>query len=73
MKYAVVLPAYNEEDLIEKTLQSLFQQTYPPQEVVVVDDQSTDKTAALVKQWAKSILLCSSFSDRCCAAPTGSK
>ena len=53
MKYAVVLPAYNEEDLIEKTLQSLFQQTHPPQEVVVVDDQSTDTTAALVKQWAK--------------------
>ena len=45
---AVVIPLYNAERWIAETLESVFAQTLPPSEVVVVDDGSTDEGAAIV-------------------------
>jgi len=53
MKYYVVIPAYNEEAFIGLTLQSLVTQTVLPKKVVVVNDNSTDKTAAIVGDFAQ--------------------
>lgn len=50
MRYAVVLPAHNEAAFIEKALDALFVQKLLPQEVIVVDDHSTDQTSDLVKK-----------------------
>ncbi len=46
---SVVIPAYNEESTIEKCLESFLDQTVKPLEVIVVDNLSTDNTAAIVK------------------------
>ncbi|MGH7694264.1 MAG: glycosyltransferase family 2 protein, partial [Gemmatimonadaceae bacterium] len=43
----VIVPAYNEEQSLPDTLVSLWTQTAPPQEVIVVDDCSTDDTASV--------------------------
>lgn len=51
---SVVIPAYNAEDYIERTLTSVRAQTYKNIEVLVVDDGSTDRTAALVEGIARS-------------------
>lgn len=48
MEYSVVIPAYNEQAFIAQTLQSLVSQSLLPAKVVVVDDNSTDETAAIV-------------------------
>jgi len=53
MKYYIVIPAHNEEDLIAITLQSLISQTVLPSKIVVVNDNSTDKTAEIVLSFAK--------------------
>ncbi|OOZ38740.1 hypothetical protein BOW53_14560 [Solemya pervernicosa gill symbiont] len=45
-EYAVVIPAYNASRTLEEALESVFSQSVPPAEVVVVDDGSTDDTAA---------------------------
>ena len=45
----VIVPAYNEEQSLADTLVSLWTQTAPPQEVIVVDDCSTDETAAVAE------------------------
>lgn len=52
MNYYIVIPAHNEEQFIALTLQSLINQTILPKKVVVVDDNSTDKTTEIVKAFA---------------------
>ncbi|MDR2890278.1 MAG: glycosyltransferase family 2 protein [Alistipes sp.] len=49
MKFSVIIPLYNKEAEIERTLRSALAQTLPPLEIVVVDDGSTDRSAAIVE------------------------
>lgn len=44
MSYSVAIPAYNAERTIADTLASVLAQTLPAQEIVVVDDGSSDRT-----------------------------
>ena len=53
MNYYIVIPAHNEEAFITLTLESLISQTVLPKKVVVVNDNSTDKTAEIVTDFAK--------------------
>lgn len=46
MKYSVVIPLYNKEHYIEKTLQSVLNQTFRDYEIIVVDDGSSDGSLA---------------------------
>lgn len=48
---SVLVPAYNEADVIQGALASLAAMDYPEFEVVVVDDGSTDETLALAAAW----------------------
>lgn len=48
MRYYIVIPTYNEEKFIAQTLQSLVEQTVLPAKIVVVNDNSTDKTEEIV-------------------------
>ncbi|WP_239117491.1 bifunctional polysaccharide deacetylase/glycosyltransferase family 2 protein [Paractinoplanes ferrugineus] len=49
---SVIVPAYNEKEGIEAAVRSLAGGDYPAIEVVVVDDGSTDGTAAIVERMA---------------------
>lgn len=49
---SVIIPAYNAERFIERTLHSVFEQTYQNLEIIVVDDGSTDSTASIIEQMA---------------------
>ncbi|MEN8131395.1 MAG: glycosyltransferase [Pseudomonadota bacterium] len=51
-RVSVVVPAYNVEATVEKTLASLQSQTFPHWEAVIVDDGSTDSTALIARDWA---------------------
>jgi chlorobactene glucosyltransferase len=50
---SVIIPARNEEANLTPLLDSLISQDYPLYEVIVIDDCSTDGTAALVRCYAK--------------------
>ncbi len=47
---SVVIPSYNRQDCLHRALKSVYAQTYPAKEVIVIDDGSTDGTAAMVAQ-----------------------
>ncbi|MDB4303694.1 glycosyltransferase family 2 protein [Desulfosarcina sp.] len=53
MNFYIVIPAHNEQDSIADTLESLINQTLQPKEIVVVNDNSTDGTADVVKSYVK--------------------
>lgn len=54
MKFYIIIPAHNEEDFISKTLESLTNQTLLPEQIVVVNDNSSDNTAAIIKEFSKN-------------------
>ena len=45
---SVIIPAFNAQELIDETLDSILAQTYKHLEVIVVDDGSTDQTSQVV-------------------------
>jgi len=48
---SIIIPAYNEERYIEKCLDSIKNQTVMPDEVILVDNNCTDKTVELAKHY----------------------
>ncbi len=48
---SVIMPVYNVEKYIDRTLKSVFTQTYKDIEIVLVDDQSKDKSAEIIKMY----------------------
>lgn len=47
----IIIPTFNRENIIQRTLNSLVRQTYIDFEVIVVDDGSTDKTKEVVDEY----------------------
>ncbi len=47
-KVSVIIPVYNGAKSLEECLNSVLKQTYPPFEVIVVDNHSTDETKELI-------------------------
>lgn len=51
-KISVIVPAYNIENYLARTLDSILAQTYSNIEIVVVNDGSKDGTAAIIDRYA---------------------
>lgn len=51
--YVLITPARNEEAFIEKTLESMVRQSFPPLKWVIVEDGSTDRTAEIIRQYIR--------------------
>ena len=52
-KISVILPARNEENFIEKCLNSLLKQDYDNYEIIAIDDNSEDNTGQIIKRLAE--------------------
>jgi teichuronic acid biosynthesis glycosyltransferase TuaG len=48
VRFSVIIPAYNAERTIVKAVNSCLQQSYPPFEIIIINDGSTDSTEELV-------------------------
>lgn len=55
MRISVVVPTYNRADILGRTLASVLAQSLPPDEVIVVDDGSTDDTEAVVATFGSRV------------------
>ena len=49
MKVCVIIPVFNEQDFIKKSVESLIDQTIKPAEVIYVNDNSTDNSKNIIK------------------------
>lgn len=54
MKLAIIIPAHNEAANIRQCLESFISQSRRPDTLIVVDDNSTDETAQIVKEYRVS-------------------
>jgi teichuronic acid biosynthesis glycosyltransferase TuaG len=50
---SVIVPAYNAEKFVAETIESVQAQTYSHWEMMIVDDGSTDQTAAIIREAAE--------------------
>ena len=50
---SVVIPAYNAEQFLDETLESVLSQTYENWECIIVNDGSTDNTESIAKKWCE--------------------
>lgn len=50
--FSIIIPLYNKEKAIEKTLKSVFHQSFTDYEVLVINDGSTDKSEEKVKRFS---------------------
>ena len=53
MKVSIIMPAFNTENYIRKSLDSVVNQVYKNIEIIVIDDASTDNTRKIIKEYAE--------------------
>jgi glycosyltransferase involved in cell wall biosynthesis len=65
---SILIPAYNAEAWIADTLQSAIAQTWPRKEIIVVDDESRDRTVEVARRFASRELTVVSVKNQGAAA-----
>lgn len=53
----VIIPVYNAEKYMAEAIESVFEQTLQPFEIIVVNDGSTDKSASIVEKYAPKVAI----------------
>jgi glycosyltransferase involved in cell wall biosynthesis len=53
--FSAVIPTYNRAQLVGRAITSALNQSFPPAEILVVDDGSTDETEAVVRRFGSVV------------------
>src|SRR5258708_36906760 len=56
MKLSVYIPCYNAASYLERALTGLLNQTRPPDEILIIDDGSTDNTAEVASRFPVKVI-----------------
>lgn len=54
-QFSAVIPTYNRADAVCRAIESVLRQTFPPGEIIVVDDGSRDSTAERVRSYGERV------------------
>lgn len=55
-KVSLYIPSYNSATYLERCIEEILRQTYPIEEIIVVDDGSADKTAEIVSKFPVKLI-----------------
>jgi poly-beta-1,6 N-acetyl-D-glucosamine synthase len=55
-KVSIIVPAYNEEKVVARTIETLVEADYPNKEIIIVDDGSVDSTYEVASRFASKNL-----------------
>ena len=53
MKILIIIPVYNEEKKLRRSLNSYLNQTYPINQITIVNDGSSDNSSQIIKEYSK--------------------
>ncbi len=56
VKISVIIPVYNEQQYLTNCLEALRAQTYPADEIIIVDNNSTDRSHAIAESFKVTII-----------------
>lgn len=56
-RFSVIIPAFNAAATLARAIESVRTQTWPAHEIIVIDDGSTDATAAIARQFGDAVRL----------------
>lgn len=59
IKISVIIPCYNEEQYIGQAIGSIIEQTWPADEIIVVDDGSDDRSTKIAKSFGEIVTVLS--------------
>lgn len=53
---SIIIPVYNSEDYLERTIQSAIDQTWENKEIIIIDDGSDDRSLAIAKKYESAFV-----------------
>lgn len=57
IKVSVIIPNYNHAAFLQERIDSVLSQTYPPAEIIILDDCSTDESRSVIDQYRQNPLV----------------
>jgi glycosyltransferase involved in cell wall biosynthesis len=69
----VIIPAHNAEKFIEAAINSVLSQTFPPKNIIVIDDSSFDSTHNIVKNLQKNNPIIKLYRTKSKIGPSGAR
>jgi len=72
MLVSIIIACYNHDQYVAQAIESALNQAYPTKEIIVVDDGSTDRSAAIIASYGNAIVSISrSHGGQCSACNAG--